>query len=291
MDAWMIRRYLKTELLNQPIRLGDLRTGPLQQSFTAEYRWGMSTVKVIPILQAGEKTVRFCIHADWNEIAGEKTLPVLTFGVPLAFETERFLFDVPGGVQYRAPRNQDVPALRYGAALRGDGTALALLPDSKYGYRAEKNSLSVTLINTSGDPDPYPDRGQHTVNIALAVTRENPAALSALADTLNQPVYFLSANSHAGTLPMEQSFLKLEGQSTVLSAVVPTQEPDVIQVRLYEVCGRDDRVTLRFHRAVLAAEPVDLNGNSVSGDAEICENAVSFGVKANTIAQLRVRLG
>ncbi len=46
-----------------------------------------------------------------------------------------------------------------------DGSSAILVSDSKYGYRGQKESLNLTLINSSVSPDPYPERGIHTITL------------------------------------------------------------------------------------------------------------------------------
>ena len=287
-SAWKIGRYLKTEELKEPLSIVPVTDGPLQKSFTAHYRWGASKLKVTPILRAGERAICFCAEAEWNEVTGEHTAPLLVFRVPLGFAGERFLCDVPGGVQVRAPQNQDIPALRYCAALRGD-KALALIPDSKYGYRAEKDALSLSLINTSNNPDPFPDRGLHTVNIALAVTASEPVTLARTAEKYDRPIYAFSAGAHKGVLPMHQSFLELEGKSTVLTAALP-QEDGTLRLRLCELEGKDDSVTLRFAGEIPCARSTDLMGNEVPSDIRLSGNEVTLTVKKNSLTELRITL-
>ena len=287
-DAWKIGRYLKTDLLTELISIEHKTGGSLQNSFTASYKWGMSKMKVTPILNAGEKALRFCIEVEWNEVTGEDSAPLLVFRVPHAGKIGEYLCDVPAGAVRRQPRNQDIPCLRYCAAVQGDGTVLALMPDSKYGYRATEDALSVTLINTSCYPDPFPDRGLHTVNIALAVGREDPRELEDTAGYYNHPAYFCSGWSHTGELPLADSFLSLESASTVLSAVLPTRDRNTILVRFYETAGQNDPIALHFGRTPLAVRAVDLSGCWVDSNADIVCDSVLVTAKAHSIGQLRI---
>ena len=288
-NAWKIGRYLKTEPLDLPLSIESKTDGPLQKSFTASYQWGQSKLKVTPILQAGEKALRFCVEVEWNEVTGPDTAPLLLFRVPHNGRTDRYLCDVPAGAVIRQPRNQDIPCLQYCAALLDDDAALALIPDSKYGYRAAGDSLAVSLINTANYPDPFPDRGLHTVNIALAIAKPDAKVLEDIATAINHPAYFLSNNSHPGALPMEQSYLSLDAASTVLSAVLPTGEPDALHVRFYETAGRDDPITLHFSRPVTSAVSTDLNGEARPGDISVRGNTVSLTAKAWSLGQVEVR--
>ena len=287
-NAWKIGRYLKTEQLTQPVSIIEQTQGDLQNGFTAEYHWGMSKMKVTPMLNANEKALRFCIEAEWNEVTGADTAPLLTFGVPQSFETDKYLCDVPGGAIYRKPQHMDMPCLQFCAAIKGNDSALALIPDSKYGYRADGENLAVSLINTSNNPDPFPDRGLHTVNIAIAIGRDDAKALEDTATALNHPTYFMSNNSHPGTLPLEHSWLDFQAASTVLTAIVP-EESGATTIRFCEYAGQDGPVTLRFHKAPSAVTSVDLNGREVASDVTLAGNTVTVTAKANALGQITVR--
>ena len=287
-NAWKIGRYLNVEPLTQPVSIVDQTSGCLQTGFTAEYHWGMSKMKVTPMLNAGEKALRFCIEAEWNEVTGPDTAPLLIFGVPQSFETDRYLCDVPGGAIYRKPQNMDMPCLQFCAAIRDNGSALALIPDSKYGYRADGKNLAVSLINTSNNPDPFPDRGLHTINIAVAVSKDDARVLEDTGTGLNHPTYFMSNNSHSGTLPMEQSYLDFSAASTILSAVVPTEDANTIHVRYYENGGKADTLTLQLHKNPVSAVSTDLNGNILPSDLALSGNTVTLTVKPNSIGQIQV---
>ena len=287
-DAWKIGRYLKTELLTELISLEQKTDGALQQSFTASYKWGMSKLKVTPILNAGEKALRLCIEVEWNEVTGEDSAPLLVFRVPHSEKIGRYLCDVPGGAIFRQPRNQDIPCVRWCAAIRDSGSALAMIPDSKYGYRATEDTLAVSLINTACYPDPFPDRGLHTVNIALALGRADAKAWTETAEYFNHPAYFLSNSSHPGMMPLERSFLRLEAASTVISAVLPTDEAGVVRIRFRETAGRDDRITLHFAETPAGAVQTDLTGREVPSDLHICGSTITLTARAQDLGELRV---
>ena len=287
-SAWNIGKYLKIEPMDKPINIERLSGGDLRQSFTATYKWGMSTMKVTPMLVAGEKAIRFNINADWSEVAGE-TVPLLFFDVPTSFTTDKFLMDVPAGAIYRQPRNDDMPGLQYCAAIREDGSALALITDSKYGYRANADHFGVSIINTSTNPDPYPDRGQHIVNMALAISQDNAMVLENTAREFNHCTQAVSNNSHPGSLPLGLSFLDFQAESSVLSSVLPTEETGTIHVRFYETCGKDDTVVLKLAKAPVSAVSVDLFGKEQETGITVNGNEVRIPVKAHAIGEVELK--
>ena len=232
------------------------------------------------------------MNADWNEVSGKDVTYLLTFQVSMKEKSKQFICDVPGGVQYRKPVNHDIPALQFCAGIKEDGSALALIPDSKYGYRVTEDTLAVSLINTANYPDPYPDRGLHVVNIALAIAKNSPKQLEELANSYNHPTYFLSNNSHQGVLPMDMSFIQFIAQSSVLSAVLPVEKSSEhrkeFHVRFYEMEGKEDKVILKFKETPTKAWCVDLNGNEIESDIQINGMEVSVSVESYTIGEVKV---
>ncbi len=94
--------------------------------------------------------------------------------------------DVPAGVIDREPKPQDLPALTFAAAVSGDRAAY-LASDCKYGYRNWDGDLSVTLINSAGSPDPYPERGIHRITVWLGASQSDAVALKNAAHRQSEP--------------------------------------------------------------------------------------------------------
>lgn len=289
-DAWNIGRYLDEQQINAPVKV-NFYGGSMRKKAVAEYRIASSSkATVTATLDNNEKALRFNIAVDWCEVAAE-TVPLLTFNVPLSFETDKYLFDVPAGAQYRAPQNEDLPGLQYAAAIRGDGKALALVPDCKYGYRTSKDEFAVTLINTaaqSNGADKYPDRSEHSLNIALVITEDNPKLIEETATLINHAAYYVPTGSHKGTLPTEMSFMEFNSASCVVSAVLPSEKGGEMTVRFYETCGKDDNVTVKLAKTPKSAVCVDLMGKEIESDVTVNGNEITLSVKANTIGAIKI---
>ncbi len=291
-DGWQIGRYLKTESINAPIEINS-RGGSLRKSVAAKYNVGkQSKIEIEAILEANSKAINFKIKVDWGEVAGE-TIPLLTFNVPFSFRTDKYLFDVPAGSQYRAPQKEDLPGLQYAAAIKDDGTALALIPDSKYGYRTSENEFAVTLINTSRQnmdlgPDPYPDRNQHEINIALVITKDCPKLIEETATIINHATYYVPTGAHKGPLPTEMSFMEFDANSSVISAILPSENGGEMSVRFYETCGKDDNVKIKLAKTPKSAICIDLNDKILESDVAVKGNEISVSVKANCIGTIKI---
>lgn len=292
-NAWKIGRYIDRTAVNVPLDV-TFSEGELRHTISAEYKVAkQSSAKVTASLDAGSKEIKFNIFTDWCELPAE-TIPLLTFNVPFAFDTNKYLFDVPAGSQYRVPEAEDLPGLQYAAAIKDDGSALALIPDSKYGYRTSSDEFAVTLINTSiptndiDGPDSYPDRSKHYVKISLLLTKDCPKLIEEEATLINHPAYYVPTGSHKGTLPTTMSFMDFIAESSVVSAVLPSENGGEMTVRFYETCGKDDKIIIKTAKTPKCAQSTDLYGNVKESDISVKGNTICLSVKANSIGAVKI---
>ena len=98
-----------------------------------------------------EPFIRCAIRADWSEVGGERT-PLLTYSLPLSYDTERFMYNIPAGAVVRTAAHEDKPGLSYAVALDERGANAGIITDCKYGFRGIKGELISTLINSARYP-------------------------------------------------------------------------------------------------------------------------------------------
>lgn len=285
-DAWNIGRY---QTISDPFDTSLLRSfsGPISSGFEMEQKVMNSEIKVRISLEQGARHLDISVQADWNECSRHTDpVPLLIYRLPLE-EVENYLYDVPGGALYREERNEEVPGLQYGAAVSGD-RAVAVVTDSKYGYRGYDRDLISSLINSTYSPDPYPERGIHHIKLHILLAENCPKVLEDQATEINHPLAYQSGSSHEGTLPAAGAFLKAELGTAVISGI-STMEGD-LTVRVFETCGTRSEVSLTFCQAVpQEAYFCDIMGEKLEGKIEITGNGVRFALEANTSAMVRVK--
>jgi alpha-mannosidase len=288
-DAWHIGRRVGQEPVSRPLRISPFGgKDSLRQGFELEQEVLRSRVKTSIFLDRDARAVAYRFNVVWNEAAEDyPQVPVLCFSVPLDAEPDAYQSDVPAGVQRRPGSFQDVPGLQYTAAVK-DGEALALVTDSKYGYRGCEGLLSATLINTASSPDPYPERGEHAIKLWVALEAAEPKTLSEAAEDLCRGMCVISGNRHPGKLPPAQELLRLDAASTVLSSTGLTAEGALL-VRVYETAGKKDSLTLTAPSAIRSAELVDLDGKVLRA-LEPRGRAVSFEIAPWKIGAVKMVL-
>jgi alpha-mannosidase len=291
-SAWLIGRCLRAERLDRNVKVNmQAGDGSLRQGVEAEIPFRSSTARLKVWLDRGCQALQYELKMDWHEIArAGEPVPVLIYAAPLAFVPEYYLYDVPAGCQSRPALNQDVPGLQYGAAV-SSARALAIVCDSKYGYRGDGRQLILTLVNASNNPDPYPERGVHNVRFAVAAADADPKTLEELAVDLNRLPAVLSERPHMGDLPMEASLLELgRDTSAVISGIKTSEDGRDIIVRLYNPTGEATTARLVLCRAPVSAVCVDALENAVSGDARVDGNTVSLMLDAYRLQAVRIQI-
>lgn len=285
-SAWNIGRTLKNAAVDRCLQLEKKENGSLRSSVRAFFAIEDSTAEVIYVLEKDQPLVRMELKIDWKGI-GKETIPALIWKIPLAYQTDEFCYDIPAGSTVRSAWNNDVPGLRYGMALRKDGSSVLLVSDSKYGYRGGKDSLMLSLINSSVSPDPYPERGIHTVTLWMGAGNGSAKAAEEIALACNHRLFYQPSNCHGGTLPLENSLVCAQSEDAVITAVQPTDDGGIL-VRGCNLAAERTAVSLHTAFEVKEAAAVGLFGERT--DKEVRTGGKSTVVRADPKALFAVKM-
>ena len=285
MTAWRIGRYLSVTPVTDTVNV-QIRENSLRKSVTFTQKVMHSEAKFTVSLDKGAKNLHYAYTIDWHEtLSGQETIPVLTFRMPLKKTASEIMNDVPAGFALRPQSEIDVPALTYGCA-KAEGVTAALITDCKYGFRLSEDVLSVTLINTAGDPDKYPERGIHAINLYMLLTEACPFALKTKAQALTRNMIAVPTGAHEGQLKPNASLIDIKAGSTIVSAVSIAKD-NALTVRVFETNGKDDSVSICTGAPIKNAILTDLDENKLA-DCTVNGETVTFPVPAHTIAQVKI---
>ena len=292
MTAWVVGRYRKVLLLNRDIRTMKRQDGPLRQSLTWRTGFGNGSELAVTIgLEAGERQVHLDASVRWQEIGDAKT-GILQLGLllPLPYPCGDFRYDIPMGFIDRKSRDMDVPATSLAIAKNPSGRSIMLVSDSKYGYRGSSEGLSLTLIRSSFDPDPWPEIGDHHIRMAIVLTDGEPLAAGQTAQAFCHPFSVVSARSpHPGSLPLCNSLVTLVEGKAMLSGVKMAEDGGTLILRLYSVSGQPTNVRLRFWQAPSSAQVITLMEKSVGHrlpvleDRDVCLTLKPFATRTLSV--------
>ncbi len=264
-DAWDVDSFYdeRAEELVEVEAIEVAERGPLRSSIRVRRRFGHSAVDQLIRLDATARHLEFVTTVEWHE-----TNRFLRVEFPLAVRSERATYEVQfGHVERPTHTNTSWDAARFEvcaqrwADLSEPGYGVALLNDSKYGYRASGNVLSLSLLRSPTWPDPEADRGTQRFTYRLlphAGDLREAGVVQAGLD-LNVPLRAVSIDPKAGGRAPVASLFSLSAPNVVLEALKRADDdPTVVVARLYEAWGCRGMVTLTCPFEVAEARRANL---------------------------------
>jgi len=113
------------------------------------------------------------------------------------------------------------------------------LSDTKYGFDVSGNTMRITLVRTSYEPDPTPDIGEQTFTYAIYPHQGNwkETDTAKRGFELNRPLIATPMSNHKGDLPPSKSFVKVNPSAVILTCVKKAEYSDDLILRVYESKG------------------------------------------------------
>lgn len=285
MTSWRVGPYMKVTDLNKEFSVRLIEDSKTKercnlQNLTYliyEIKFSVSTIRVKVSLKKNSRVLEYEILADWSEVPErEVSIPMLNFNLPVGYKAENAVYDIPYGEIERKPLAHDVPALSFLSMPDGEGNSVAIVTDTKYGYRFWNDNGSVTLIRSAYDPDPYPDRGIHNIRIGIVVGKEEDVKHQA--DVFNHPLPFTPATHHEGVLPLESKAISVDGDVRV-SCVKNSENGKGTAIRLYDVSGKAQKVKIELAQPANKAYITDSNETNILAKANIVDGAACVTVE------------
>jgi alpha-mannosidase len=309
MSAWNIGDIRRIENLIEGADLRVVEGGPVRGVIEVKRSISNSSLRQRIILYAGLPRIDFETEIDWRERGNaHHDAPMLraTFTPWLGRCTASF--EAGFAIVERAGDGRETPALRWADLSEGQEYGISLLNDGKYGHSAQGNTLGLTLVRASYEPDVNPDEGIHRFTYALyphagdwrsANTPEEAAAL-------NQPLVALVTCAPASGLRANVSWLNTEsltsrrwpGRAIMSALKLAEDQPEqgiAIVVRLYESSGAPAQVRIRVPGRLTSAEILAPDEEPVKQDASIArlitrKNGVRLRLRPHEVATIRLTL-
>jgi len=191
----------------------------------------------------------------------------LKVAMPSSAHNDKATFEIPyGSIERPTMRNTlaekgkfEVPALQW-ADLSDATHGISLLNDCKYGYDAKGNVLRLSLLRSPEWPDPHADAGLHEFTYALYPHGGNwhDAMTVRRGYELNYPLLTQQIEKHDGDLKDEFSFLGIQGDNVVVTAMKKAEDEDALILRYYEWAGKETDVKLQLPAGAQSASETDL---------------------------------
>lgn len=276
MTAWREGRTVETVDLNDTcfIRFKAIQTQGMQKKLEYEIRGDHLKVDAAIVLNEGSETLDCSLKTVWTMLGErEKGVPQLRFQVPCGYEVEKYRYRIPYGILERQPLAQDVPSIGLGCAVpAAGGSALYMISNCKYGFRGDRDGMSLNLIRASCDPDPYPEIGEHNVRIAVGICEPEAYDLTMIAERFLHPVIVRSCAAKPEKDQACKSLFAVEG--AVLSAIKEAENGNGFILRVFNPSEETGTVKIALPGRKLEAYQCDLLEHDlepISSEAGILE--------------------
>jgi alpha-mannosidase len=293
-DAWNIDADFEKQHwdLDKADEVKLVEGGPLRAVIRVKKHFQNSTFVQDITMYAGVPRVDVKMQVDWHE-----KHVLLKVAFPLSVHSDKATFEIPyGSIERPTTRNTpaeqakfEVPAQRW-ADLSDTKQGFSLLNDSKYGYDVKGNVLRLSLLRSPEWPDPHADEGHHEFTYSLyphAGTWRDAQTVRRGYE-LNYKLLAIQSQNHDGTLPAEYSFVKIESDNVVLTAVKKSEDDDSLVLRFYEWAGREEDVKLQLPAGARSASETDLMERSIA-NLEVHDDVVTVHTKPYEIKTIKVR--
>jgi alpha-mannosidase len=293
-DAWNIDSDFEKQHwdLDKADEVKLIEGGPLRAVIRVRKHFQNSTFVQDITMYAGVPRVDVKMQADWHE----KHI-LLKVAFPLSAHSDKATFEIPyGSIERPTTRNTpaeqakfEVPAQRW-ADLSDTKHGFSLLNDSKYGYDVKGNVLRLSLLRSPDWPDPHADEGLHAFTYSLYPHAGNwrDAQTVRRGYELNYKLTAMPAQKHGGTLSGEHSFVRVEPENVVLTAVKKSEDDDSLVLRFYEWAGKEADVKLYLPPGARSAASTDLMERTIA-DLAVHDNTVTVHTNPYEIKTLKVR--
>ncbi len=238
-DAWDVDAfYRETPIENARITSVEyLSAGEVRQGVKFSFAIGQSTIEQRVYLGAKSKRLDFETTVDWRE-----KHRMLRVAFPVTVRAEQATFDIQYGYLKRATHENtswekakfEVPAHRY-ADLSIADHGVALLNDSKYGYKVENGLLDLNLLRSPNYPDPDADQGEHHFVYSLLPHTGDLIHSDVMAEAakVNQPVVIVDGYAaESNTTPV-----RLTGHGLSMEVLKKAERESCWIVRVVETLG------------------------------------------------------
>lgn len=293
-EAWDIApTYTNVEFDLGPAKIEVVENGPMRSAILVSRQFRNSRMTQRIVLARGAKRVEFQTWVDWKE---QQKLLKVRFNTTIT--TRQATYDIAyGSIERSTYRNNsfdaakfEVPAHQWMDISQAD-YGLSLLNDCKYGHEAFGKMIALTLLRGPMNPDPTSDQEEHWFTYALyphAQSWREGATIEQALD-LNDPAIAVMVDGHAGALPVEHSFVRLNSARVTLEALKKCEDGDARIVRVVERHGAQEDVEIRFEGGIASASECNLlerEDSAVESDGK----AIRFTIRPYEIRTFKVGL-
>jgi alpha-mannosidase len=293
-DAWNI----DPGTLDHPVILSKVdsvkvvENDPLRATIRVTRSWQKSKFTQDITLYASADQVDISNDIDWHE-----KHQLLKVAFPLSASSNNAAYEIAyGTIERPTTRNNsweetrfEVAALRW-ADLGNAERGFSLINESKYGYDAKGNVLRLSLLRSPTSPDPDADQGRHQFRYSLYPHAGDwkQALTERRGYEYNYQLTAMQVQPHVGSLPLEYSYLSVQAENVVLTAVKKAEDADGLIIRVFEWAGKSSEVKIKVPPGATSATVTNLMEKPEGPALKVINDIVTVPIHPFEILSLRV---
>jgi alpha-mannosidase len=233
-----------------------LENGPLRATIRVTSTYGASTLTIDWMLYSGSRNLEAKVTLDWHE-----HLKMLKFSFPVDVESPAATYETPYGYIVRATNGNEDPGQRWidlSGQRNGSTYGLTVINDAKYGYNVPGNDMRISIARSAVYAHHNPrvldmkaehlwmDQGIQTFRMLLVPHEDTwkKSNIVRIAEEFIAPSVVIYQGIHGGLMPKSGSFITVDAQNIVISAIKLSENGEDIIIRCVETFGLTAEATL-----------------------------------------------
>jgi alpha-mannosidase len=226
-----------------------LEEGPLRGKIRSIATYGDSILTIDWILYADSKNPEAAVTLDWHE-----RLKMVKFSFPVDVDSPVATYETSYGTIVRTANGDEDPGQRWidVTGKRGSATyGFSVLNDAKYGYSIAGNDMRISVARAAVFAHHNPkvldmkaehlwmDQGIQTFRLMLVPHADSwqQSNMVRIAEEFMAPSIPMYQGIHRGTMPKSGSFISVDAQNVVVSAVKQSENGNDLIIRCVETNG------------------------------------------------------
>ena len=256
-------------------------------------QYGNSTMTQKIILTAGSRRIDFETEVEWDE-----RHKMLRASFPVAVQATESVSEIQfGNIKRPTSQNTDWERAKFEICahkwidISQADYGVAVLNDSKYGFKVFGNVLDIDLLRSPGLPDPQADRGTHRFTYSLFPHAGDhiSGGVVRAGYELNVPIKAIPTAKHSGKLPDKLSFFAIDSENVIIETIKKAEANDDFILRLYEAFGMHKEITVHSTYPIQSAQLTNMLEEKIR-QLDVKSNSFSLEFKPFEIHTVRLKL-
>jgi len=233
-----------------------LENGPLRATIRQTTTYGASMLIIDWTLYAGSQNLEAKVKLDWHEHH-----KMLKFSFPVDIESPTATYETPYGHIVRTTNGEEEPGQKWidlSGKRNGITYGLTIINDAKYGYSVSENDMRISIARSAVYAHHNPrvidmtaehhwmDQGIQTFRMLLIPHQDTwqESNIARISEEFSASSIVIYQGIHGGEMPKSGSFLAVDVQNVIVSAVKQSETGEDIIIRCIETSGQPTTATL-----------------------------------------------